>query len=296
MAKKRINKKKQMRQAAEYADKWIMARQKRHVNMIEKSVRVLQANIIDALQQLQATNGTLEGPKVNLKIAQKIHKQIVAEFGTQFDETTRGLIMQFDDVLGMVERQYRYLDEALEFAAVDRRALNALRDGYLDKWIELGGTKRGEITQAMYNHIVGREKFSKLVDVYRSALVGTTVKGVPGKSLAQYSRLYARDMLMNFHNETITTAAETLEIRHFLYVGDIMSTTRDFCRRRAGKVYTRKQIDSWTHPWAGKSGPAMTHRGGYNCRHHWQPVRPEWLGGEKKIDIANWDLEQREGG
>jgi hypothetical protein len=32
----------------------------------------------------------------------------------------------------------------------------------------------------------------------------------------------------------------------------------------------------------------MTHRGGYNCRHHWRPIRPEWLEGQTKLDIADW--------
>ena len=97
---------------------------------------------------------------------------------------------------------------------------------------------------------------------------------------------------MNFHQEVQLFKAEDAGMDSFLYIGDIIATTRDFCRRRVGRVYTKAQIESWNFPWAGKSGPALTHRGGYNCRHHWQPVRKEWLGDKKRLDVADWNLEQ----
>ena len=296
MAKKRFDKRERLRQIAEYADRWLMTRQRNHIASIEIAIKELERSIIDNLNRLLTTEGRLDTPKINFKIAQKIHREIFNDFSSQFDPVVRAQIADFDNLLGMVERSYANFDEVLNFTSVDRKALNALKHGYLNKWIDLSGTKRNEVTQAMYNHVIGRQKFSRLVEVVQKNIYGADIPGVPGKSLAQQARLYARDMLMNFHNETIVTASENLDMNHFLYIGDIMSTTRDFCRKRAGRVYTRKQIDSWTYKWAGKSGPAMTHRGGYNCRHHWQPMRPEWLDGEKRVDIANWDLETREGG
>jgi predicted DNA-binding protein YlxM (UPF0122 family) len=293
---KRINKKRQIRQAVEYSDRWLIRRQKRHVNMIEVAIRNLQASILDDIQTLQAQKGRLEGVKINLKQAQKIHKRIVTEFGTEFSTATKKIIADFDNVSKVIEKSFSYLDEAASFTDVDLGALEVLKNGYLDKYTKLSGVKQTEIVQAMYNHVISREKFSSLVDVVRKNIYGTQKKGVPGTSLAQYSRLYARDMVHNFHNEALLMKAEDLEINTFLYAGNIIATTRDFCRRRCGKIYTRNQIDSWTHSWAGKSGPAFTHRGGYNCRHHWQPVRPEWLeDGEKRLDAANWDYEKSGG-
>ncbi len=51
--------------------------------------------------------------------------------------------------------------------------------------------------------------------------------------------------------------------------------SRAFCIARHGRVFTREEIQSWTHDWKGKSGPALTHCGGYNCRHHWDWLHPD---------------------
>ncbi len=48
-----------------------------------------------------------------------------------------------------------------------------------------------------------------------------------------------------------------------------------------GKVFTLEQIQQLNQlNWQGKSGDLFTSRGGFNCRHHWQPVKPEWLDDE----------------
>ena len=51
-----------------------------------------------------------------------------------------------------------------------------------------------------------------------------------------------------------------------------------FCHDNLGHVYNRAEIATMDNmSWHGKSGPPMTSCGGYNCRHHWQAVDPEWL-------------------
>jgi hypothetical protein len=147
----------------------------------------------------------------------------------------------------------------------------------------------------MYNQVIGNGTFSELVNSIQGALMGSTVDGVPGSSLLKYAKLYANDMIMNFHQEVNMMKAEKLEMKYFLYIGDIMETTRDFCKERAGMYFSKKEIESWKFPWAGKRGPALVYRGGWNCRHHWQAIRPEWLDIKKgeSLDIGDWDLENR---
>lgn len=60
----------------------------------------------------------------------------------------------------------------------------------------------------------------------------------------------------------------------YLYYGNLIRDSRSFCKLRAGKVYTRRQINSWQAlSWPGKApGSIWIQRGGYNCRHFFLPL------------------------
>ena len=282
-----------IRRSSEFTDRWLGRKQRKHLRMVENSILKLQNSIEDILTQLSIDkSGRVEGLRVNLKQAQQIHKRIENTFGNKFSRDVRNIINDFKPASKAIERAYSYLDIAAKFTSVDEKALTALRDGYYANWLEIGTRKKNEIVQGVYDQVIGNARFTDLVDTVRNALT-TNIAGVPGKSLVQYSRLYARDLIMDYQRNVNLIKAQELGFNSFLYVGDIIATTRPFCKTRVGKVYTVGQINSWTYQWAGKKGPALHYCGGWNCRHHWQAVKPEWLKGKKKLDIGDWNLEQR---
>ncbi len=286
-----------IRSAVEAMDAFLMKRQDDHVKRVESALVKLQKDILNKLTLLRTNKkGQLEGIRLNLKNAQKIHRRVEELFKSDFTNEMRALIKDFRSVNAAISRSYKYLDEATEFTDIDNNAMKVLRDGVYQDYIEISGTKKQQIIQSMYDLVVGGGDFDDVVTAVQAALTGTTRPGAVGRNLLAEARTLARDSIMQYQQEVNHLVAEEIGIKHFMYVGDIMATTRDFCRKRVGKVYTRNQIDSWTFKWSGKSGPAYTHRGGYNCRHHWQGVRPEWLEGKKKLDVADWNLEQREKG
>jgi hypothetical protein len=291
MAKKVTEK--TLRAVVEEQDAFLIAKQKAHVKMVEDSVATLQRKIINQMSKLSSTkDGELLGLRANLKQSQKVHARILQLYESEFNAKTLSMMTEFDEVLGVVQKGYKTLGDSVRFTSVDRNAMKVLRDGMYRDYLAISDSSRQKVVQAMYDQILGAGETANLVYQIESALMGSEVAVGTGRSLASLSRLYARDMVMNFHQEVQLYKAEEVGIKHFLYIGDIMATTREFCRRRVGRTYTKKQIEGWTFKWAGKSGPAMTHRGGYNCRHHWQPVRKEWLKGKKKLDVADWNLEQ----
>ena len=114
---------------------------------------------------------------------------------------------------------------------------------------------------------------------------------VRGRSMTMYAKGFAQDAIMNFHNQVNVKKGEDLGMTHFLYNGDLISASRPFCITRAGKTYSKQQILSWDKlSWKGKAGPAMSERGGYNCRHHWRPVRPEWIKDEDGEPISREEM------
>lgn len=284
---------KTIRKVAEEQDAFIIAKQRQHVLAVEKSVVKLQKNIINTMAKLSTDKtGKILGLRTNLKQSQKIHTKILQLYDSEFNDTARKLIGDFDDVLGVVKKGYKDLGESVRFTSVDRTAMNVLRDGIYGDYIQISDASRQKVIQAMYDQILGGGDMAGLVYQIESALAGSTLPVATGRPLISLARLYARDMTMNFHQEVQLYKAEEAGLTEFLYIGDIIASTREFCRRRVGRVYTKQQIEGWTFKWAGKSGPALTHRGGYNCRHHWQPVKKEWLEGKKKLDVADWNLEQ----
>ena len=276
-----------IRKSARYTDRWLLNRQDKHIRMVEESIKQLQRTILNDLSILRTTpNGHLEGIKVNLKQAQKLHQKIISSFDGQFSKGMQKVINDFTSTEKMIQTAYSYLDESVAFTSTDRKVMQTLREGYYRSYLSLGKQHRDQVIQSVYNQVLGNGSFSTLVETIEGALVGQV--SAVGRPLAFYARTYAKDMIMNFHNEVNLIKAEDADIKHFLYVGNIIESTRSFCKKRAGKYYTKKQINSWNYKWPGKSGPALTHRGGFNCRHHWQPIKPEWLDGEKKIDVADW--------
>ena len=271
-------------------DKWLNRKQSEHIKMVEKSLKKLEENIIDTLAKI-ATNktGRIEGLSVNLRQAQKVHSQIERLFAGQFSDDMKAIIKDFDSVQQIIKQSFSFVDESAKFTSVDKKLMATLKDGYYQQYLSLGDTQKNKIVQTIYDQVLANGKFSELVAEVSNAVVGRV--GVKGTPLQVYAKTYANDFIMNFHNEVQLAKAETAGLTRFLYVGNIIRDSRQFCMSRAGKSYTKSEINGWTHKWQGKSGPALTHRGGYNCRHHWQPIRKEWMEGAKQIDVQNWFTE-----
>jgi len=68
-----------------------------------------------------------------------------------------------------------------------------------------------------------------------------------------------------------TKKANDAGIDKFLYFGSLVKDSRDFCIARAGKIFTRTEIESWNNlRWTGKieGSNVFVTLGGFRCRHH----------------------------
>ena len=103
---------------------------------------------------------------------------------------------------------------------------------------------------------------------------------VTGENLYVYSAQIVQDALMGFDGQFAKYRADELGLTSFLYYGSIIADSRDFCVDHVGEVFTEEQARNiWeTQDWQGKSGKdPFLDRGGYNCRHSWQPIDPTWV-------------------
>jgi len=265
-----------------------------HQLRLQKSIEDLEKRVINQVNSLQTNAaGNLLGPKVNLKQAQKVHKQLTGIFDSTYGAGVRDVVAGYDDAAEHVLTSYRGLGVAANFTGQDKALIDTLKGIDFDNFMNLGQSVNEEIVQAMYNAVAGGASFDSLLTAVKGKLTGSV--DAAGRSMVIHAKTLTNDALMNFHNQVNLNQANAAGLKHFLYVGNVIGTTRDFCAKRAGKVYSKKVIDSWNFNWQGKSGPAFTHRGGYNCRHHWQGVDPDWVEGGS-IDVQRWedlDIEER---
>lgn len=83
----------------------------------------------------------------------------------------------------------------------------------------------------------------------------------------------ARTSMNAYNQEYQNKLASEADLQHFLYAGNLQSNSRRFCIAHVDGVYTSKQISQMQN---GQIEPVRTFCGGYNCRHNWTPVDPNW--------------------
>jgi len=114
---------------------------------------------------------------------------------------------------------------------------------------------------------------------YASTRVGVNMKRYAGQILNDGLRDF--DATLNFNK------ANDAGLTYVKYYGDVIPTTRSHCRNmingvydRSGKgIYTIADINRiWnSNSWSGKNGSnPLVVRGGYNCRHQFSYVNPDW--------------------
>jgi len=108
-----------------------------------------------------------------------------------------------------------------------------------------------------------------------------------GENMKRYAGQILNDSLRDFDATLNFNKANDAGLTYVKYYGDVIPTTRDLCRRmvngdlnkRKSGLFTIDEIkEIWANrSWSGKkSGNPLVVRGGYNCRHQFSYVNPDW--------------------
>jgi len=268
---------KDVERAVGKTDKFLGQTVSSHQKKLDAAIGKLEASIVDRVKSLKTDGrGRLIGPRVNLKQAQTVHGELASLFQETYGRAVTSNVGGFQKVVSQIKSTYKDLDVAVKFAGIDADVIVALRDATYEQYAAFGTSAQARISSAMYEHVVAQAPFSTLVASVQGALTGH--KSIVGRPMVMYADQFALDSVMNFHRSVNVRAADRAGLSHYLYVGDVITSTRDFCEERAGKVFTRAEVLSWDKlKWKGKAGPVLTYAGGYRCRHHLQGVDPTWL-------------------
>jgi hypothetical protein len=118
-----------------------------------------------------------------------------------------------------------------------------------------------------------------------------------GENMKRFAGQILNDSLRDFDATLNFNKSKDAGLTFVKYYGDVIPTTRDICKRLVNGVIKSKRRDGlftideirriWSsRSWSGKkAGDPLVVRGGYNCRHQWSYVNPDWYDSSGELII-----------
>ena len=243
----------------------------RQAKRIERAFRTI-GNIPEEF--LVLTKGDLELVK-NLKL----------QTFTQFKDISNTFTKRLSDKIyqdTLVGREFVELEKEL------RQTINGIYSKTNDKEAQklVNFVKRNKNVKSMQSR----------VDKAVATLQSKFGRDRAGDNMRRYSSQLLNDGLREFDAQVNAKKSLDAGLTHVKYFGDIIPETRRICRDVLSGVYRKRKsnlftIDEvrklWTQQsWNGKKpGDPLVVRGGYNCRHQWTYVNPDWYDANGQLII-----------
>jgi len=286
-----------------------------HVERLQGSLRELENQVVTEAAKINPKRGTLKlrttaALELRPKLKQLIEQTYLTAVQTnisEYDQAAAWLVATF--------KKYPIPDEFKEITELDLTTIQQLKRAAYLPFEDLGNEFANELAQEVYNSTLTGTSTDEMISNLRGKINGVyqstdneeaqelvdfinanpdkteavktaaerlqTIYGRDrlGNNFRRYATQIVQDSLMGFDGQFAKYRADELGLTHYKYSGTTVRDSRDFCRRNVNKVYSEEEIRRiWsTQTWNGKAqGDPFVVRGGYNCRHHWQPTDPDW--------------------
>ncbi len=182
-------------------------------------------------------------------------------------EMIKEVVREFDQVAQVEDDFFRALPVDHEASAVSSQEKAAVFRGFMQgmqsSFLEISYAQRDIIRRAIRKQISAGLDQQELQRSFVDA----------GSKLQQYSYTLAHTTLSGVSQNYSNLSADKAGLDYAWYCGTLTPSTRPFCKERLDKVYRLDDIDAMSN---GQIEPVITYCGGYNCRHRWVHVNPEW--------------------
>ena len=237
----------------------------------------------------------------------RIRNKLSAEDLAKFSELTKGdlalvknlkqqYFTQFKDVSNtftrrLSEKVYQNTLVGSEFAILEKELRQTINGIY--------ASADDPEAQSLIEYI-NENKFDKskktIVEQKIQLLQSKFARDRAGENMKRYAGQILNDSLRDFDATLNFNKSNDAGLTYVKYYGDVIPTTRDHCRniingvydKRKSGLFTIDEVNSlWTsRSWKGKkSGNPLVVRGGYNCRHQWSYVNPDWYDSKGELII-----------
>ena len=286
-----------------------------HVERLQGSLKELENQVVTEAAKINPKRGTLKlrttaALELRPKLKQLIEQTYLTAVQTnisEYDQAAAWLVATF--------KKYPIPDEFKEITELDLTTIQQLKRAAYLPFEDLGNEFANELAQEVYNSTLTGTSTDEMISNLRGKINGVyqstdneeaqelvdfinanpdkpeavktaaerlqTIYGRDrlGNNFRRYATQIVQDSLMGFDGQFAKYRADELGLTYYKYSGTTVRDSRDFCRRNVNKVYSEEEIRRiWsTQTWNGKAqGDPFVVRGGYNCRHHWQPTDPDW--------------------
>jgi hypothetical protein len=153
---------------------------------------------------------------------------------------------------------------SLKGTKIDKRVLNKVRKNAVTQFQSQATLIKSKLNAAIYNASIVGSRIANII-VTSNDIIKSNI-GNPKATIID-----------TFYKSTatiVTYISGKADIKKWKYVGPSDDKTRSWCSNHLGNEYTKSELMSeWQSSWSGKSGSdPFLDRGGYNCRHHLEPV------------------------
>jgi len=245
------------------------------------------------------------------KQAKRIEKafKLIGNIPPEFQELTKGdkaliqnlkqqYFTQFKDVSNtftrrLSEKVYQNTLVGSEFAVLEKELRQTINGIY-------ASSDDPEITRLITyinrNQNSDNTTIQAKVDKSVQTLQSKFARDRAGENMKRYAGQILNDSLRDFDATLNFNKSQDAGLTYVKYYGDIIPTTRKICRNVISGVYDKRKSGLFTidevnelwarEPWKGKkSGNPLIVRGGYNCRHQWSYVNPDWYDSKGELII-----------
>ena len=281
--------------------------------LLIKALQQLENKVVETALKLPTRNGILFDTRLAIEIRPQLQKAIedlyltkVQTFINDYDKIAANIVATYGKL--PIPAEFKQITE------IDLQVIQQLKKISFSQFQNLGnefvntlanevyqstltGRPVVEMVQTLKSKINGiyqqsdNKKAQELVNYIANnpngAEVDTAVSQLQtiygrdrlGDNLNRYATQIVQDSLMGFDGQFAKYRADELGLTSYVYYGSLVRDSREFCIENANKIFTEEEIrQKWENEtWQGKAqGDPFVVRGGYNCRHHFQPVNPDW--------------------
>jgi len=271
------------------------------------AIRPKIKQIIDAEYLPFADQVVREGFNKQAKRIEKAFKR-VGNIPVEFQELTKGDLSlvqnlkqqyytQFKDVSNtftrrLSEKVYQNTLVGSDFADLEKELRQTINGIYASS----DDAEANRLVKFIENNKYKKSMQSR-VDKAVITLQSKFARDRTGENMKRFAGQILNDSLRDFDATLNFNKSKDAGLTFVKYYGDVIPTTRQICRSLVNGVIKSKRSDGlftigeirriWSsRSWSGKkAGDPLVVRGGYNCRHQWSYVNPDWYDSNGELII-----------
>lgn len=262
-------------------------------SILDKKISAIERKIYDVvfkkiIAELDKSDGRIVSSNGNIDIANSIDKVFRDINSNEYLEIIKGFGSDLQGVLSLNDKYYEIVEAdkvrlervAKEVNSIMRKRLGLtkenglIKNGYLDRLITDDALKR-KVKNATLKAVTSNVSYSDFnIEIKNMVQGSSTTDG----ELKKYFNTFAFDTYNSLNRTAASLYATKLNLRAFIYAGGRIDSSRCFCDKNNGKVFTTEEAQDWKNMLNDECGPLwneskdgiynpLVEMGGYNCRH-----------------------------